>query len=165
MNKEAIEFLQTAISRVKYYKSLAEKTFEQVSDEDLNYQFNRESNSIAMIVQHMVGNMLSRWTNFLTEDGEKSWRQRDEEFVVHNYNKQQLTELWEKGWNCFLGTMNELTTEDLLKTIFIRKEPLTVTDAINRQLAHYAYHVGQIVFIGKMLKNEEWKSLSIPRKK
>ena len=165
MNKEAIEFLQTAISRVKYYKSLAEKTFEQVSDEDLNYQFNGESNSIAMIVQHMVGNMLSRWTNFLTEDGEKSWRQRDEEFVVHNYNKQQLTELWEKGWNCFLGTMNELTTEDLLKTIFIRKEPLTVTDAINRQLAHYAYHVGQIVFIGKMLKNEEWKSLSIPRKK
>ena len=165
MNKEAIEFLQTAISRVKYYKSLAEKTFEQVSDKDLNYQFNGESNSIAMIVQHMVGNMLSRWTNFLTEDGEKSWRQRDEEFVVHNYNKQQLTELWEKGWNCFLGTMNELTTEDLLKTIFIRKEPLTVTDAINRQLAHYAYHVGQIVFIGKMLKNEEWKSLSIPRKK
>ena len=165
MNKEAIEFLQTAISRVKYYKSLAEKTFEQVSDKDLNYQFNGESNSIAMIVQHMVGNMLSRWTNFLTEDGEKSWRQRDEEFVVHNYNKQQLTELWEKGWNCFLGTLNELTTEDLLKTIFIRKEPLTVTDAINRQLAHYAYHVGQIVFIGKMLKNEEWKSLSIPRKK
>ena len=165
MNKEAIEFLQTAISRVKYYKSLAEKTFEQVSDKDLNYQFNGESNSIAMIVQHMVGNMLSRWTNFLTEDGEKSWRQRDEEFVVHNYNKQQLTELWEKGWNCFLGTMNELTTEDLLKTIFIRKEPLTVIDAINRQLAHYAYHVGQIVFIGKMLKNEEWKSLSIPRKK
>ena len=165
MNKEAIEFLQTAISRVKYYKSLAEKTFEQVSDEDLNYQFNGESNSIAMIVQHMVGNMLSRWTNFLTEDGEKSWRQRDEEFVVHNYNKQQLIELWEKGWNCFLGTMNELTTEDLLKTIFIRKEPLTVIDAINRQLAHYAYHVGQIVFIGKMLKNEEWKSLSIPRKK
>ena len=165
MNKEANEFLQTALSRVKYYKSLAEKTFEQVSDEDLNYQFNGESNSIAMIVQHMVGNMLSRWTNFLTEDGEKSWRQRDEEFVVHNYNKQQLTELWEKGWNCFLGTMNELTAEDLLKTIFIRKEPLTVTDAINRQLAHYAYHVGQIVFIGKMLKNEEWKSLSIPRKK
>ena len=96
MNKEAIEFLQTAISRVKYYKSLAEKTFEQVSDKDLNYQFNGESNSIAMIVQHMVGNMLSRWTNFLTEDGEKSWRQRDEEFVVHNYNKQQLTELWER---------------------------------------------------------------------
>ena len=107
--------------------------------------------------------MLSRWTNFLTEDGEKEWRQRDDEFEVHNYSKQQLLELWEKGWSCFINAIEPLQDEDLLKTIYIRQEGLTVIDAINRQQAHYPYHVGQIVYIGRMLKNKNWKNLSIPK--
>jgi glutathionylspermidine synthase len=107
--------------------------------------------------------MLSRFTNFLTEDGEKEWRQRDDEFEIHKYSKQQVIEVWEKGWKCFLDTMESLTEDDLLKTIYIRKEALTVIDAINRQLAHYPHHIGQILFIGKMIKGEKWKSLSIPK--
>jgi hypothetical protein len=157
------EFLTTAIRRVKYYKDLADKTFDQLSDADFHVQPTTESNSIAVIIQHMAGNMLSRWTNFLTEDGEKEWRQRDDEFEVHDYSKQQLLDLWEKGWNCFLNAIEPLNDDDLLKTIYIRQEGLTVIDAINRQLAHYPYHIGQIVYIGRMLKNENWKNLSIPK--
>ena len=157
------EFLQTAIRRLKYYKDLADKTFEQLDDEQLHYQSNETSNSIAVIVQHMAGNMLSRWTNFLTEDGEKAWRQRDDEFEVHSYNKQQVLELWEKGWTCFLDTLHSLKEQDLLKNVTIRQEPLTVLDAINRQLAHYPYHIGQIIYIGKIVKDGNWKNLSIPK--
>ena len=157
------DFLSTAIRRLKYYKELSEKTFDQLEDKDLHFQASSESNSIAVIVQHMAGNMLSRWTNFLTEDGEKSWRQRDDEFEIHQYSKQQIIDLWQKGWDCFFQALESLQEDDLLKTIFIRQEPLTVVDAINRQLAHYPYHVGQIVFIGKMISNENWKSLSIPK--
>lgn len=157
------EFLKTVIRRVKYYKELADKTFEQLADADFHYQYNEESNSIAVIIQHMAGNMLSRWTNFLTEDGEKSWRQRDDEFAVHDYSKEQLLELWEKGWNCYIDALAALLEEDLLKTVHIRQEELTVTDAINRQLAHYPYHVGQIVYIGRMIRGAGWKSLSIPK--
>lgn len=163
MNSIGKEFLDTSIRRVKYYKDLADKTFEQLSDADLHYQFNEESNSIAIIIQHMAGNMLSRWTNFLTEDGEKEWRQRDDEFTVHNYSKQQLLDIWEKGWKCYLDSLGSLTENDLLKPITIRNEKLSVIDAINRQLAHYPYHVGQIVYIGRMIKNKEWKNLSIPK--
>ena len=126
------EFLQTAIRRLKYYKDLGDKTFEQLNEWDFNYQPNDESNSIAVIIQHMAGNMLSRWTNFLTEDGEKEWRQRDDEFEVHTYNKQQLLELWEKGWACFFTAVEALKKKDLKKNVSIRKEPLTVIDAINR---------------------------------
>ena len=157
------EYLQAAIRRLKYYKNLGEKTFEQLEEKDLHFQASSESNSIAVIVQHMAGNMLSRWTNFLTEDGEKPWRQRDDEFEIHQYSKKQIIDLWDKGWNCFFLALESLTEEDLLRTIYIRKEPLTVVDAINRQLAHYPYHIGQIVFIGKMISNENWKSLSIPK--
>lgn len=157
------EFLTAAIRRLKNYKDLADKTFEQLSDEEFHYQPSSESNSIAVIIQHMAGNMLSRWTNFLTEDGEKEWRQRDEEFEIHNFTKQQLLERWEKGWSCFLNTLDSLQEEDLLKTIYIRKEGLSVIDAIERQLAHYPYHIGQIIYIGKMLKNENWKNLSVPK--
>ncbi len=157
------EFLQTAIRRLKYYKDLGDKTFEQLNEWDFNYQPNDESNSIAVIIQHMAGNMLSRWTNFLTEDGEKEWRQRDDEFEVHTYNKQQLLELWEKGWACFFTAVEALKKKDLKKTVTIRKEPLTVIDAINRQLAHYPYHVGQIIFLAKIIKNKSWKNLSIPK--
>lgn len=157
------DFLASAIKRVKYYKGLAEKTFEQLEDADFHYQPNEASNSIAVIIQHISGNMLSRWTNFLTEDGEKSWRNRDDEFEVHNQSKQQLMESWEKGWKCFLDALQALQPADLEKTIYIRSEALTVVDAINRQLAHYPYHVGQIAYIGRMIRNNEWKSLSIPK--
>jgi hypothetical protein len=157
------EFLQTSIRRVKYYKDLADKTFEQLTDKDFHYQYNEASNSIAVIIQHMAGNMLSRWTNFLTEDGEKQWRQRDDEFAVHDYSKQQLLEIWEKGWECYLNVLDSLKEDDLLKIVRIRNEELTVIDAINRQLAHYPYHVGQIVYIGRMIKDQTWKNLSIPK--
>jgi len=158
------EYLQTVIRRVKYYKDLADKTFEQLSnDKDFHYQPNEESNSIAVIIQHVSGNMLSRWTNFLSEDGEKEWRQRDDEFSVHDYSKQQLLEIWEKGWKCFLDTLGSLNEGDLLKSIRIREEELSAIDAINRQLAHYPYHIGQIVYIGRMIKDQEWQNLSIPK--
>lgn len=158
-------YLQTAIKRLRYYKELGEKTFGQLSDAELHVTPNAASNSIAVIVQHVSGNMLSRWTNFLTEDGEKPWRQRDEEFEVHNYSKQQILDLWEKGWACFLDALTSLTENDLLKTIYIREEPLLVIDAINRQLAHYPYHVGQIIYIGKLVKDTDWQSLSIEKGK
>jgi hypothetical protein len=157
------DYLITAIKRLKYYKELAEKTFEQLSEAELHYTPGPESNSIAIIIQHMAGNMLSRWTHFLTEDGEKSWRKRDDEFDVHSYSKDQLMKIWGDGWDCFFATLDSLSETDLLKTISIRGESLSVTDAINRQLAHYPYHIGQIVYIGRMLKKEDWKNLSIAR--
>ena len=159
------EFLGTAIKRLVYYKKLAEKTFDQLSDKDFHFAPNEASNSIAVIIQHMAGNMLSRWTNFLAEDGEKEWRRRDEEFEVHDYSRQQLLDLWEKGWGCFFNALESLRDDDLLKTVTIRQEPLTVIDAVNRQLAHYPHHVGQIIYAGKIIKNEHWKSLSIPKGK
>jgi len=163
MNSIGKEYLDTAIRRFKQYKELGNKTFAQLNDADFYYQTGNESNSIAVIIQHLSGNMLSRWTNFLTEDGEKPWRKRDEEFNNHTaYTKQQLVDSWEKGWNCLLNTLGSLKEDDLLKTVCIRKESLSAIDAINRQLAHYPYHVGQIVYIGRMIKKEAWKSLSIP---
>lgn len=157
------EYLTTVIKRLKYYKELGEKTFEQLNDKDLHYLPTSESNSIAIIIQHLAGNMLSRFTNFLTEDGEKEWRQRDDEFEIHDYSKQQVIDLWNKGWHCCFSALAALNEDDLLKTIYIRNEPLTVIDAINRQLAHYPYHIGQIVFIGRMIKDKDWKNLSIPK--
>jgi len=157
------EFLKTSIARLKYYKDLSEKAFAQLSEEDFHYQPNSESNSIAVIIQHMSGNMLSRWTNFLSEDGEKEWRTRDDEFEEHIYNKQQLMKIWEDGWKCFLDALEGLKENDLVKNVMIRNEPLSVIDAIIRQVAHYTYHIGQIIYIGKILRDKDWKSLSIPR--
>ena len=107
--------------------------------------------------------MLSRWTNFLTEDGEKEWRKRDDEFEAHSVSKEKLLALWEEGWKVFLDTLESLQEDDLLKTVTIRTQPLLVIDAINRQMAHYSYHVGQIVYIGRWLKDKDWQSLSIPK--
>jgi len=121
------------------------------------------SNSIAVIIRHLNGNMLSRWTNFLTEDGEKPGRNRDEEFSEPGAGKDQLLAIWDNGWSCLLDTLRSLTEEDLLKTITIRHEPLLAIDAINRQLAHYPHHVGQIVYIGKMIRGAAWQSLSISK--
>lgn len=156
-------FLQSAIKRLGYYKELADKTFLQLSETDFHFCPNAESNSIAIIIQHMAGNMLSRWTDFLTTDGEKEWRNRDVEFEEQQLSHQQLLEFWEKGWNCCLGALKSLHEEDLLKTIYIRNEGLLAIDAINRQLAHYPYHVGQIIYLAKIIRNENWQSLSIAR--
>lgn len=158
-------FIQSAIKRFKFYKDLADKTFAQLEDKDFHFQPDSESNSLAIIIQHMSGNMLSRWTNFLTEDGEKSWRSRDKEFETQSIPVHELLEQWEKGWNCMLDVLAQLTGPDLLKTVFIRTEPLVVADAINRQLAHYPYHVGQIVYIGKLIKGNSWQDLSIKKGK
>ncbi len=157
------EYLSTVIKRLKYYKELGEKTFEQLEEKDFHLLPTSESNSIAVIVQHLSGNMLSRFTNFLTEDGEKEWRQRDDEFEIHDFSKQQIIDIWNKGWECCFDALESLTENDLLTIIYIRKEPLTVVDAINRQLAHYPYHIGQIIYIGRMIKNKDWKNLSIPK--
>lgn len=156
-------FLKDSIKRFKYYKELGDNTFAQLSEDDFFYQPSPESNSIAIIIQHMYGNMLSRWTNFLTEDGEKEWRKRDAEFEATKMSKEDLLSFWNAGWDCLIKTLESLQTEDLSKTITIRTEPLTVYDAILRQLAHYPYHVGQIVYIGRMIRDAEWKSLSIPK--
>ena len=163
MNNLAEEFLQTAIRRLKYYKELGDKTFDQLDGKDFHFQPNEESNSIAVIIQHLHGNMLSRWTQLLKEDGEKEWRDRDAEFQIQNYSKEELLRLWTEGWNCFLGALQSLQETDLLKTIYIRKEPLTVIDAINRQLAQYPYHIGQILYLGRMIKGVAWLNLSIPK--
>lgn len=153
------------IKRFEYYKSLGDKSFEQLSDEQIFWQYNEESNSIAVIVKHIAGNMLSRWTNFLTEDGEKFWRNRDEEFVNTFKNKQEVLEYWEQGWKCFFNALDQINDENLSSTIYIRGEAHSVIDAVFRQLAHYPYHIGQIVFIAKMIKNEDWETLSIARNK
>ena len=150
----------------KYFhqqKSLGDKTIEQLDEENISWQYNENSNSIAIIVQHLWGNMLSRWTNFLTEDGEKEWRDRDTEFEPVIKTKEELKQKWEAGWQCVFSALDSLTENDLDKTIFIRKEPQTVIDAITRQLAHYSNHVGQIVYAGKMMLNNQWVSLSIPK--
>lgn len=156
-------FLQDTIKRLTNYKDLGEKTFAQLEEKDFFFTASPESNSIAIIVQHMHGNMLSRFTNFLTEDGEKSWRKRDEEFEKAATTKDEVIALWNEGWNCVFNAVKSLQAADVTKTIYIRSEPLTVYDALLRQLAHYPYHVGQIVFIGKMLKDAGWHSLSVPK--
>jgi len=158
-------FLKDAIKRFKNYKDLGDKTFEQLEEKDFFFQPSSESNSIAVIIQHLYGNMLSRWTNFLTEDGEKEWRKRDTEFEVSESTKQDLLSFWNTGWDCLLKTLESLKDEDLTRTVYIRAEPIRVYDAMLRQLAHYPYHVGQIVYIGKLLRNNRWESLSIPKSK
>ncbi|WP_462252873.1 DUF1572 family protein [Ferruginibacter sp.] len=156
-------FLQSAIKRLAYYKDLGDKTFAQLTDADFHYQPNEASNSIAIIIQHTAGNMLSRWTDFLTSDGEKEWRNRDTEFEEQHLSKKQLIDLWEKGWQCLLDALNALAEDDLLKTIYIRSESLLVVDAVNRQLAHYPYHVGQIIYVAKTITNNNWQNLSIAK--
>jgi hypothetical protein len=158
-----LEYLDSVKKQFEYYKQLGDKTFEQIGDEQLFYVYNSDSNSIAIIVQHLWGNMMSRWTDFLTTDGEKEWRQRDAEFEEVVNTREELLKKWNEGWNCLFNTLNSLTEEDFSKTIYIRNQGHSVMEAINRQLAHYPYHVGQIVFLGKMLSNNNWKSLSIPK--
>jgi len=157
------DYIESVKKQFEYYKMLGEKTFDQVSEDQLFWQYNAESNSIAIIVKHLCGNMLSRWTNFLTSDGEKEWRQRDAEFENDIKTKIELLEKWNQGWNCLFNALHALTEDDLTKIIYIRNQGHSVIEAINRQLAHYPYHIGQIVFIGKMMCDEKWNSLSIPK--
>lgn len=156
-------YLVSAIKQFEYYKSLGDKTFNQLTFEEMQWQSNEASNSISVIVKHIMGNMLSRWTHFLTEDGEKSWRNRDAEFEDTYTSKEDLIASWESGWFCLFDALKSLKNENLEQIIYIRNEGHTVTEAINRQLAHYPYHIGQIVFLGKLLKDEHWLSLSIPK--
>ena len=156
-------YLKSVLKEFRDYKNLAEKTFVQLEEKDFHFQPNNECNSIATIIQHMHGNMLSRWTNFLTEDGEKEWRKRDNEFEVHSFDKNQLLQLWEEGWQLVFSTIEPLREDDLIKIIYIRNKPHSVIAAINRQLTHYASHVGQIILLGKIIKSSEWQTLSIPR--
>ena len=135
----------------------------QLSDEDLFWQYNAESNSIAVIVKHLWGNMLSRWTDFLTSDGEKQWRDREAEFESDIRDREELRQKWEAGWNCLFEALDSINEDNFGTTVYIRNQGHTIVEAINRQLAHYAYHVGQIVYIGRMLKGPEWESLSIPK--
>lgn len=161
----AIQYLKSADRQFRYYKKLGDDAISQLQDEELSWQPNEESNSIAIIVKHMWGNMLSRWTDFLTTDGEKPWRQRDAEFENDLNDRTTILKRWEEGWQCLFNALNSITDEDLERIIYIRNEGHTILEAINRQIAHYSYHVGQIVYIAKMVKNNAWKSLSIPRNK
>jgi uncharacterized damage-inducible protein DinB len=159
------QYLQSVTKIFKQYKTIAERSIGQI---ELSYLFvspNENSNSIAVVVKHMAGNMISRWTDFFTTDGEKSNRNRDKEFENDIADKKVLMQRWEEGWEVFLNTLESIKPEDLNRTIYIRGEPHTAMEAINRQLAHYSYHVGQITYLCKLLKDTEWNSLSIPKKK
>ena len=156
------QYLESIIKQCEYYKLLGDQTFAQLPDAALTWQYNGESNSIATIVHHLWGNMRSRWTDFLTTDGEKRWRNRDAEFENDQTTRAEMLQKWEEGWSIFLQTLRTLQPEDLDKIIYIRSQGHTVIEAINRQLAHYPYHVGQIIYIGKMA-TENWRSLSIPK--
>lgn len=156
-------YLESIKKQFLYYKLLGEKAMEQLQPEQLFVSVNEDTNSIATIVKHLSGNMLSRWTDFLTTDGEKEWRNRDDEFENTIKTKEELLKVWNNGWNCFFNAINLVTPNQLSDIIYIRNEGHTVVEAINRQLAHYPYHIGQIVFYAKMLKKEEWTSLSIPK--
>jgi len=159
------EYLSTVYERFNEAKVTAERTFEQLTDAELFWTPNEESNSVAVIVKHMSGNMKSRWTDFLTTDGEKADRNRDAEFVGDIQTREEMMELWEVGWDIFLSALKSVKEEQLLQTITIRNQPHSVMQAIERQMYHYSSHVGQIVYIAKLLKSSDWKTLSIPRKK
>lgn len=155
-------FIESTIRIFENYRELAERAMTQIADDDL-FVSSGQTNSIAVQVKHLSGNMLSRWTDFLTSDGEKSWRDRDGEFVGDYDNRAQMMEAWDRGWTCLLNAIKVLKPEDLEKTVFIRSEGHSVIEAIHRQMAHYAYHAGQIVHIAKQQAGENWQTLSIPK--
>jgi uncharacterized damage-inducible protein DinB len=156
-------YLEDSLTLFRYYKKLAERAMEQATDEQLVAALDAEMNSIAIIVKHMVGNMRSRWTDFLTSDGEKSDRKRDTEFENPPTTRAALMKLWEEGWDLVFAALEPLSNLELDRTVVIRGEPHSVMQAINRQIAHYSYHVGQIVFLAKHFKASGWQSLSVPR--
>ena len=158
-------FLTDSIDLFRYYKKLGERAMAQCPDEGLFTLLDAESNSIAIVVKHMAGNMRSRWTDFLTSDGEKPDRNRDTEFEGPPATRAELLEMWEGGWKLLFGALEQLSDADLTRTITIRTEPHSVTQAINRQVAHYCYHVGQIVYLARHFAGDKWQTLTIPKKK
>lgn len=156
-------YLKSSLLQFRYYKELGEKTIEQIPETKLSFQINNETNSINTIVKHLSGNMVSRWTDFLYTDGEKEFRNRDDEFEDTIKSKKELIEIWEEGWKVLFNTLEGLRFQDLEKIVYIRNEGHTVIESINRQLCHYSYHVGQIVMIGKIICGDKWNSLSIPK--
>ncbi len=161
---DTFNYLDTTRKVFLQYKKMAEGAMSQLTDEQIAWAPSPESNSIAAIVKHLWGNMLSRWTDFLTTDGEKDWRDRDAEFEAADIKSRvQLMEKWEEGWKCMMDTLNALKPEDLGRIVKIRAEDHTVMDALQRQLAHYGSHIGQIIFLAKAQKDAGWKTLSIPK--
>ncbi len=168
MSSEAIvqNYFEDAVSSFKAYKKLADKAIAQLNDDEFFVTLDEEANSVAVVMKHMAGTMFSRWTNFLTSDGEKPDRNRDMEFVIEaNTTKADVLDYWERGWACVFAAIEPLTPEDFEKTVTIRGEKHTIVMALNRQMTHYAYHIGQIVFLAKHFRSAQWKSLSIPRNK
>jgi uncharacterized protein DUF1572 len=162
--KEIVEnYRQDAIASFRNYKKLAERAIEQVSDEQFFSLIDEESNSIALVVKHIAGNLHSRWQDFLTTDGEKPNRNRDSEFELIDDSRESLLNFWETGWQTLFDNIEPLDAEDFSRTVTIRGQSHTIVEAINRQLTHYAYHVGQIVFLAKHLRSKEWKTLSVPK--
>jgi Protein of unknown function (DUF1572) len=159
------EYMRSVKSRFADAKNYAEKTFDQLEEDQLFWYPNEDSNSIAVIVKHMSGNMISRWTDIFNSDGEKPDRNRNGEFENTITTRSEMHDVWNKGWQAFFEALDNLKEEDLLREIYIRNEAHSVMDAIERQMYHYSYHIGQIVYIAKMLKSDEWQTLTIPRKK
>ena len=159
----AAEFLSAAVNALEANKRLADRAVEQVPDDKLHVPLDANTNSIAVIMQHVAGNLLSRWTDFLTTDGEKPSRNRDQEFVQSRRSRAELLELWERGWDCLLGTLGSLQPDDLERTVTIRGEPHSVPLALARSLGHTCYHVGQIVQVARIHAGEYWQTLTIPR--
>jgi hypothetical protein len=164
MSREIVEnYRLDALQSFHSYKKLAERAMEQISDEEFFATIDEEANSIGVVVKHIAGNLVSRWREFLTTDGEKSDRDRETEFEIIADTRESLMEFWERGWKTLFDSVEPLTVEELSRTITIRGEPHTVVEAMNRQLTHYAYHVGQIVLLAKHFKSKEWKTLSVPK--
>ena len=160
----AKHYLDDALSSFRGYKKLAEKAFAQLTGEEFFVTLDDESNSVAVIMKHIAGNMFSRWTDFLTTDGEKPNRNRDMEFVIQaNTTKSDVLDYWERGWQCLFAALEPLKPEDFSRKVLIRGQEHTIVQAINRQLTHYSYHIGQIVFLAKHFRSSQWKSLSVPR--
>lgn len=158
-----VSYLPSVKKQFEYYKLLGDKTFAQLTDDQFFWLSNIDDNSIAIIVKHITGNMKSRWTNFLTEDGEKEWRNRDEEFINSFTSKEEVIAYWEMGWQCLFKAINSIDEKNQDTIVYIRNHGHTITEAINRQLCHYSYHIGQIVFLAKLLLGNDWQSLSVPK--
>jgi len=156
-------YLSSVIKQFEYIKSLGDKTLAQVPSDKWQWSPNESTNSLAIMVKHLNGNMLSRWTDFLTSDGEKTWRKRDREFIDNFNSIEEIQECWNEGWSCLFETLKSLSHQDLEKEIFIRNMGHTVTEAINRQVSHYSYHVGQMVYLGKLIQSSDWQTLSIAK--
>ncbi|WP_261134301.1 DUF1572 domain-containing protein [Bacillus sp. Marseille-Q3570] len=163
MNNVEEDYLKIIVGQLKHFKERAEKGILQLSDDELHFKPSEESNSIAIIIKHLSGNMHSRWVDFLTTDGEKAYRNRDLEFVADNESKEYLMQIWEEGWEILFDTIVNLKADDLNKIVFLRQQPLSVLQAIQTEVAHISYHLGQILYIGKQIKDKDWKTLSIPK--